>query len=312
MAAYAGGGIYVDSRANNPDWMTVPSAALTLIDSTISSNTSNAGGGIYNEDGTLVVINSTISHNTATSTATDGYGIYNGGGIYNNGPYVSGTKIGAMTLINTTIAGNTAPDASGIYENGTTGLITNCTITGNIATDGNASGFTGAGVGNWDNGLTGNLTLNNTIVAGNFNTSNALGNGNVSADIGGPVVGSYNLVGTGSNLVDGVDGNHVGVTNLGLGSLAYNGGPTQTILPLSGSPVINTGNMSPGGGCRRPPTDHRSAGYGPHHQWRRGHRSHRGGRRHCGAARGPGHYLGQPGRYHLRHGPELHPAGCYR
>ena len=233
-AAYAGGGIFAQRHG-----------ALTVIDSTISNNTSNAGGGIYNEDGTLVVINSTIDHNTATSTATDGYGVYNGGGIYNNGPYISGTKIGAMTLINTTIVGNTAPDAAGIYENGTTALITNCTITGNTATDANAYGYSGAGIGNWGgvdqngNTITDNMVLNNTIVAGNFNSSS-----NVSADIFGPVVGSHNLVGTGSNLVDGVDGNQVGVTNLGLGSLAYNGGPTQTILPLSGSPVINTGSVA--------------------------------------------------------------------
>src|SRR5439155_2067494 len=52
-----------------------------------------------------------------------------------------------------------------------------------------------------------------------------------------------NLVGTGGSggLTNGVNGNQVGVSNPGLGSLVNNGGPTQTIALLPGSPAIDHG-----------------------------------------------------------------------
>jgi hypothetical protein len=69
----------------------------------------------------------------------------------------------------------------------------------------------------------------------------------VPDDIGGRTVSSasaYNLIGTGGSggLVNGVNGNQVGVANPGLGTLADNGGPTQTIALLDGSPAIDTGS----------------------------------------------------------------------
>ncbi len=101
----------------------------------------------------------------------------------------------------------------------------------------NQSGYYGGGVYD-DSGST--TTLDNTIVA--VNTS-----GDGPDDIGGAGVSSasaYNLVGvdeTGS-LTNGSNGNQVGVTNLGLASgLANNGGPTQTIALLAGSPAIGAG-----------------------------------------------------------------------
>ena len=55
---------------------------------------------------------------------------------------------------------------------------------------------------------------------------------------------AYNLIGTGGSggLVNGVNGNQVGVANPGLGPLAYYGGPTQTIDLLPGSPAIEAGS----------------------------------------------------------------------
>src|SRR5207244_2675040 len=54
---------------------------------------------------------------------------------------------------------------------------------------------------------------------------------------------AYNLVGTGGSggLSNGVNHNQVGVSDPGLGSLANNGGPTQTIALLPGSPAIDHG-----------------------------------------------------------------------
>jgi hypothetical protein len=57
---------------------------------------------------------------------------------------------------------------------------------------------------------------------------------------------SYNLVGTGGSggLVNGSNHNQVGVANPGLGTLASNGGPTQTVALLAGSPAIDAGDDS--------------------------------------------------------------------
>jgi hypothetical protein len=56
------------------------------------------------------------------------------------------------------------------------------------------------------------------------------------------VSGSFNLIGNpAGGLVNGANGNLVGV-NPELGPLASNGGPTQTIVPLPGSPAIDHGS----------------------------------------------------------------------
>jgi hypothetical protein len=59
---------------------------------------------------------------------------------------------------------------------------------------------------------------------------------------------SYNLIGSGGagglkdRSVDLVHNNRVGVTNTGLGLLEVNGGPTQTVALLIGSPAHNAGS----------------------------------------------------------------------
>ena len=70
------------------------SGALTLINSTVSSNSARNGGGIYNS-GTLTFVNSTVSGNSAAQ----------GGGIYNDD--------GITNLFNVTITNNQADDKSG-------------------------------------------------------------------------------------------------------------------------------------------------------------------------------------------------------
>ena len=55
----------------------------------------------------------------------------------------------------------------------------------------------------------------------------------------------YNIIqdGTGSDIVNGVDGNQVGVDpRLDPAGLQDHGGPTQTIALLPGSPAIDAGN----------------------------------------------------------------------
>ena len=59
------------------------------------------------------------------------------------------------------------------------------------------------------------------------------------------------------------NGNLVGVTNPGLGLLGYNGGPTETIALLAGSPAIDAGSTALAVDQNDNPltTDQRGAGY---------------------------------------------------
>ncbi len=145
-------------------------------------------------------------------------------------------QYGTMTLIDTTIAGNATVPGSGVYAGNPAGsgggifelsgtvTVSDCTIADNSAAV--------YGGGLWVD--TGTATLDNTIVALN------------NTDISGGVSSSsaYNLIGTGGSggLVNGVNGNQVGVADPGLGTLADNGGPTQTIALLPGSPAIDAGS----------------------------------------------------------------------
>ena len=78
------------------------------------------------------------------------------------------------------------------------------------------------------------MTVNNTIVDGI--------EGQVQPN------SAYNLIGTGGSggLVNGVNNNQVGVTNMGLdpNGPQFNGGPTQTIALLPGSPALNAGSVA--------------------------------------------------------------------
>lgn len=124
---------------------------LTITRGSASSDASGfaAGGGIYNDGGTLTVRSSTISDSNAIATDTSSSV---GGGIYNVG--------GTLTLENTTVSGNSARSGGGIFNNGGTLRLTSSTVSENTATTTNSSG---GGVIHQE----GTLTLANTIVARN-------------------------------------------------------------------------------------------------------------------------------------------------
>ncbi|MFI5382191.1 MAG: choice-of-anchor Q domain-containing protein [Tepidisphaerales bacterium] len=190
---------------------------LTIVDSTVSGNTVHAydGGGIYNiASGTLTVIGSTFSGNTAGGQ---------GGGI---------TNWGTMTVTNSTFYGNSAGQSGGAIVSSGSLTLTGSTISGN--TTGN--GASGGGIY-----VQGTLNLDNTLIAGNTASNNP--------DVAGAVsTGGCNLIGDGtgmSGLTNRVARNQVGTSaspiNPQLGFLASNGGPTQTMALLPGSPAIDAG-----------------------------------------------------------------------
>ena len=198
---------------------------MTLSGSAISDNSATFdGGGIKNyNSGTLTVSNSTISDNSATG---------DGGGIFNE-------SYGTLTISNSTISDNSATGDGGGIENESTLTVANSTIAYNTVSSGGFGGGLDADAST--------ATLNNTIVA--LNTSGT-GSGATPDDIAQQYAGvvspssAYNLVGTGGSggLTNGVDGNQVGVASPEIGALAENGGPTQTIALLPGSPAIDAGS----------------------------------------------------------------------
>jgi hypothetical protein len=199
------------------------SGTLTLTDCTISGNSAGLGGAIYNR-GSLKLTDSTVSENLA-----GGYG----GGITTNG--------GSMTLTDCTVSGNSAPHGGGIDNYVGTMTLADCTVTANRSGDAGGGIENTPGVAN----KTGIVTLDNTIVAGNFQGASP---STTPGDILGSIASTsaYNLIGTGGagGLIDGTNHNQVGVasSNLDLGALADNGGPTQTVALLTGSPAINAGS----------------------------------------------------------------------
>lgn len=231
---------------------------LTISNCTISSNSAaGSGGAIANIfGGSMTISDSSISANAAGGV---------GGGIDN---------LGTAKLINCTVSSNTSSNAAGgilnLYGNIE---VTNCTLAGNIALNNSGGGFlnVGQGAGNGqatitDSTITGNFAkfgggiefdptniggfvkLFSTIVAGN-RVSLSDSTPSDYSGAAGDASSSHNLIGQGatSGLTNGTNGNLVGSPanpiDPRLGPLADNGGPTQTMALLPGSPALGAGTI---------------------------------------------------------------------
>jgi hypothetical protein len=202
---------------------------LTVVDSTFSGNSANgslSGGGGISNAGPATVTGSALSGNSASA----------GGAILNNNE-------GPLTMVNCTLSGNSAVlngPGSGlggaIYTEGGGLTLTSCTLSAN-SSDRLAGGVVMSS-GN-------ETTLGNTIIAGNsappgfspdlvvFGSAPIHSNGyNLIGNAGGASgFTATDLVGTGANPIDPQ-----------LGQLQYNGGPTQTMALLAGSPALDAGD----------------------------------------------------------------------
>jgi predicted outer membrane repeat protein len=239
-----------------------PGVTFTVHNLTIANGSaagSITGGGIFN-GGTLTVTNSTFSGNNSSEDICGDFLCGGQGGAINNG--------GGGTVTNSTFSGNSASvGGGGIYNTGT------LTVTNSTFSDNNASGSTGGAIfndgggtltvtnstfsgnsasvggGGIDNGSGGTLTVTNSIIANSTNGGDCSG----SATDGG-----HNLIGDAENscgLVDGVNGNIVGVDPLlDPDGPQNNGGPTETIALLDGSPAVDAGDPEV---CANPPVNSR-------------------------------------------------------
>jgi predicted outer membrane repeat protein len=232
-SAYSGGAIYdqtygstlhvTNSRFSNNSAVSGNSGGgaiyanggtVTIDNSTFASNHADNvyedGGAIFNSAATITITNSTFSGNTANGSNQYTYG----GAIYNTG---------WLNVTNTTFSGNVAGQWGGAITNyGGQQVIRNSTFSGNTA------GVAGAAVYNSFNTLT---------LSGNLFNANK-----VSGTVHSCVYSSTTLTDQGYNVADDATCFSGGTGNvsstaaaIGLGSLAPNGGPTQTMAITSGS-----------------------------------------------------------------------------
>jgi hypothetical protein len=234
-------------------------ADLTVTDSVLSANHAVAtvsfgsAGAIwsYSSNGSLTVRDSTLTGNTA-----DGVG----GAIYDVGS--------PLTVDGSTFVGNQSGGRGGAIGidspgNGASPTIENSTLTGNMVTGSYASS---RGGGIYIYGAYYGLTVGATTVAGNsaregggiFNHAAfsspspvlqdvlvANNSASVGApDLGGPFDSAFSLIEStaGATVQDTVAGSDVIGQDPQVGPLASNGGPTQTMMPLCGSPAIDKGS----------------------------------------------------------------------
>ncbi|OWK43777.1 choice-of-anchor Q domain-containing protein [Fimbriiglobus ruber] len=185
------------------------------------------GGAIFNLGGTVVAANTTISGNTAkggdAAAPGAGAGSGYGGGIFNLN--------GAVTLTNVTDAANTVSAGAGAGAGqAAAGALYNLSLNVGTATAGQTAAVTLA-----------NSILANSTGGASIDLFNDQENGTAAINVTAPTlvsvsIGNANTSGTisGQTLVL--------VANPLLGPLQNNGGATQTMALLSGSPAIDAGN----------------------------------------------------------------------
>jgi hypothetical protein len=248
---------------------------LTLSSTTISGNTTtNVGGGVFNQLGTLTMDNSAIQNNTAyegggvynlaTMTMTNSSVNYNhaqggvGGGIENRHAHLTMTNGSA-------IVGNTAAsgDGGGLYNDVGSVVTLDNSVIGGMGTDGNAAHGSGGGIFNTGAGST--VTIqNHSRVTGNTanGTLSTQGGGGISTGSGtqttliGSTV-SKNQVGSSSGSGGGIGnfGGNLTLANMTVsGNTAYLGGGiyngwvgTQGIATVTNSTISGNSGVYGGG-----------------------------------------------------------------
>jgi len=208
--------------------------AMTVTGSTISGNAATlSGGGLYFDGDTLTVANSTIANNSSQN---------DGGGI--------GAVTGNISLLQSTISGNTAgPDpvdfGGGLYLNGPGPSVNSVGGSSTRDVKPGAQDDTTSEKPTKTKGPRASAAVG-TLSVGTVDLVGTIVSGNHATDIDTQSTSTVNL----TNSLWGTKGAGITINDLGgtinsnaplLGALASNGGPTQTMALLTGSPAIDTG-----------------------------------------------------------------------
>ncbi len=245
-ASANGGGVYVKSIAA----LRVNYSSPTFTNAVIRNNTAARGGGFYTQNASPVLVNVTLTGNIATGGA--------GGGMNNQVLDEIVDEVSIPVLTNVTFSGNTANGGGGMFNNNSNPILTNVTFSGNTA---NIRGGAMLNEG-------GSPVLRNVTVTGNTapsgtggsfrNILNAVGEAsypqiynsvlwdNGTEEITGDGTGGVTIV---DSVVEGgcpAGGTCTNVINANplLGSLANNGGFTQTHALGAGSSAIDAGGVN--------------------------------------------------------------------
>jgi S-layer homology domain len=212
---------------------------VAIIESTISDNhaSGSGGGASFNSVELIGIDRSTISGNEAS---------VNGGGVS-----VLPTKY--FVMVNSTVSGNTAGESGGGLNVLTqyVSVVKYSTIVSNDASYGGgwASPSIGQEGGGGGAGLDVASEIDGSVDSNKYFVHTILGNNTADIEPTSDVAGSINVASSlventggdeGPPFIGNLGGNTFG-TDPALGPLANNGGPTQTHLPIFGSPVIDAG-----------------------------------------------------------------------
>lgn len=191
----------------------------TTIDrSSFSENSADKGGALYFHNASLIVTASTFVKNSALG----------GGALF--------ADSSTLNFTNDTFANNVAKSGlgGGIFLSGNGGTLQNITFLGNQAN---------GGTGNFGAAIAGNtpLSITNTLFGDNTtndcgspmacSTGSSTGLGNLQWPIQHTLCATRDRICTDGTIF----------RDPKLGALANNGGPTQTIAPLGGSPALGSG-----------------------------------------------------------------------
>ncbi|HEY1379339.1 MAG TPA: choice-of-anchor Q domain-containing protein, partial [Gemmataceae bacterium] len=212
--------------------------ALTVNNSLVSNNSATGVGGgigVFSGNVSLAVNNSSVTGNTTAATNA-------GGGVYFFGAIPVG---GQFTIQGSTIANNSATLAGTSTGGGGIALVSVNTTAG--------QGGGGLGVRSVATGTTAVVNLVSDVLAGNLQPG-----GTSRPDVSLPATGvalgvTFSAVGSSTGLNAGdvtnynAAGNNVAFgTPLLLGPVQFNGGTTQSVYLLGGSPLLDAGSNPAG------------------------------------------------------------------
>lgn len=238
------------------------SGALTVTNCSLTANATtgaDASGGAIDSSGTLTITNSSLSGNTTSGANAKGGAIFSSSRLSVMNSTLSGNSTagdfsyggaiaanGTATVTNSTLSTNST---SGNYAYGGAIAGNDLTVTNSTVAQNHATHATGGGIRGFRAGPV--VTLRNSILAQNTDNGTApdldpgtgaaitvthsligdnLGAGLSAAPVGSPDANG-NLIGT-----------HAAPIDPRLGALDYNGGATQTMALLAGSPAIEAGS----------------------------------------------------------------------
>jgi CSLREA domain-containing protein len=206
----SGGGIMIEAGS-----------VVTASDLWLNGNHAGGGGGIANA-GNLTIVRSLIDSNDANIFGADNLG----GGIANLNAQTT------LKIINSTITGNTGARSGAIDNAGSVTLI-NSTVARNFASDACST---------MCNAAAGTVTVLNTLIGSDSQSAIRSALSGTFTSLGNNIV--TDARGT-TGFTNGVNGDQVSDSNAidpMIGTLSNNGGETDTLPLMSGSPAVDHGN----------------------------------------------------------------------